>query len=134
MTDILWASFFGFLAGVAGAMGLGGGGFLIIYLTIFANVPQIEAQGINLIFFIPCAAVSLIFHKKSGLIEFSAVKSSLPYGFVGAILGTIVSSFIKTKWLSYIFAAFLLVLGVKTVWSSGKAMLEKYKSSRPHKQ
>lgn len=40
-----------FLAGMAAAMGLGGGSFLIIYLTVFAGVSQQAAQGINLVFF-----------------------------------------------------------------------------------
>ena len=41
----------GFLSGLIGSMGFGGGGVLIIYLVIFTNTPQIVAQGINLIFF-----------------------------------------------------------------------------------
>ena len=42
------------LSGVFAAMGFGGGSIFIIYLTLFENLPQTLAQGINLIFFIPC--------------------------------------------------------------------------------
>ena len=42
----------GFLSGLIGSMGFGGGGVLIIYLVVFANIPQLQAQGINLIFFV----------------------------------------------------------------------------------
>ena len=46
------------LSGVTASMGLGGGFVLLIYLTAFANVPQMEAQLINLIFFLPIGALS----------------------------------------------------------------------------
>ena len=48
-----WAALAGTLSGVIGAMGLGGGGVLIIYLTLFLGMEQGIAQGVNLIFFIP---------------------------------------------------------------------------------
>ena len=51
-----------FLSGLIGAMGFGGGGILIIYLVIFASVPQLTAQGINLAFFIPCSVISVIIY------------------------------------------------------------------------
>ena len=40
-------------------MGLGGGTVLLIYLSLSAQVPQLTAQGINLLVFIPTAAVAL---------------------------------------------------------------------------
>ena len=56
-----------FLAGMAAAMGLGGGSFLIIYLTVFAGVSQQAAQGINLVFFIPAAACAVWLHTRNRL-------------------------------------------------------------------
>ena len=47
-----------FATGVFASLGLGGGMVLIIYLTVFVGMPQIQAQGINLIFFVP----SLLFN------------------------------------------------------------------------
>ncbi len=41
------------LSAAVSAMGLGGGGVLILYLTLVRDVPQLEAQGINLLFFTP---------------------------------------------------------------------------------
>ena len=49
----------GLLAGVIGAMGLGGGAVLIMYLSLLADIPQLKAQGINLIFFLPIALVAV---------------------------------------------------------------------------
>ena len=65
-TLYMWIA--GILSGIIGAMGIGGGGILIIYLTLFADMEQMAAQGINLLFFIPCAVVALIIHIRKGRI------------------------------------------------------------------
>ena len=44
---------FGVISGIITAMGMGGGTILILLLTLFAGINQHNAQGINLIFFIP---------------------------------------------------------------------------------
>ena len=56
-----WAALLaGLFSGVIGAMGLGGGAVLIIYLALFTDTAQLKAQGINLLFFIPIAAAAVI--------------------------------------------------------------------------
>ena len=62
--SIVFACIAGFISGTAGALGLGGGGILVIYLTVFAGVEQFQAQGINLLFFIPSAAIAVFLHWK----------------------------------------------------------------------
>ena len=47
-----------FFAAVLGSLGMGGGGVLLIYLTVFQNMAQLDAQGMNLLFFLPIAALS----------------------------------------------------------------------------
>ena len=46
----------GLFSAVAGALGLGGGGVLVLYLTLGMHVPQLRAQGINLLFFLALRA------------------------------------------------------------------------------
>ena len=43
----------GIVGGIIGGMGMGGGTLLIPILTIFLDVPQKNAQAINLVAFIP---------------------------------------------------------------------------------
>ena len=57
----------GFAAGVAAAMGLGGGFVLLVALTL-TGTAQREAQWINLVFFLPVAALALFLHRKNGLL------------------------------------------------------------------
>ena len=60
---------FGALGGILGGMGMGGGTLLIPLLTIFTETKQKEAQGINLIVFIPMAIIALIIHFKNKLVN-----------------------------------------------------------------
>ena len=55
----------GFLAGILGGMGMGGGTLLIPILTIFLGFKQKNAQAINLLVFIPMSLFALIIHIKN---------------------------------------------------------------------
>lgn len=57
------------ITGALSGMGIGGGSLLIILLTAFLGVAQVTAQSINLIYFLPCAAVSLFIHLKNGFVD-----------------------------------------------------------------
>ena len=50
---------FGFISGIISGMGIGGGVILIPLLAIFTSLGQHEAQGINLLYFLPSAACAL---------------------------------------------------------------------------
>ena len=58
----------GVVGGLLGGMGMGGGTALIPLLTLF-GVPQAAAQGVNLLSFLPTAAIALSIHAKNGLIR-----------------------------------------------------------------
>ena len=46
-------------AGVLSGFGVGGGTLLLVYMTAFAGLDQRLAQGINLLYFLPSAAMAL---------------------------------------------------------------------------
>ena len=52
----------GMLTGATASMGLGGGFIQLVYLSVFTEIPQDIAQGINLLFFLPIALLSLVIH------------------------------------------------------------------------
>ena len=62
-----------FFSGLAGSLGLGGGGVLVLYLVLALGMPQLKAQGINLLFFIPCAVLSSIVYSFKKLIDWKSV-------------------------------------------------------------
>lgn len=121
------SSIAGLISGIFSSMGLGAGTILLLYLTILTNTPQLTSQGINLIFFIPCAVTALIFHFKSNLIKWhSALFCSLG-GILGVFLGVYLSSHISTGWLSKIFSAFLFIIGIREIIVGIKEIKNKHK-------
>ncbi len=105
----------GFLSGLIGAMGFGGGGVLIIYLVVFAGIPQIVAQGINLIFFIPCAVVATVIYLLKKQIKFKMILPVIAGGITGSIFTSYFLGFIKSEWLSKAFAVFLIIMGLSSI-------------------
>lgn len=59
--NFLIAAISGIISGIFASLGMGGGGVLIICLTLFLEIPQQQAQGINLIFFILPAIFQLLY-------------------------------------------------------------------------
>lgn len=107
----------GFLTGVMASMGLGGGFVLVVWLTLFADVGQRAAQGINILFFLPIAFVSLIMHLKNGLVNKVLVKKLAAGGLLGAAIGTLVSQAIANELLRKLFALFLLAFGLRELFA-----------------
>ena len=106
----------GFFSGILGAMGLGGGGVLIIYLTLFEDVEQSLAQGINLIFFIPGALIAFLYYIKKRMIKFKIVLPAAITGIIGAFLGSYLSNLVNGFILSKIFGTMLLIMGIKQMF------------------
>lgn len=102
----------GFLAGVTGSMGLGGGSVLLIYLTVFAGVPQLTAQGINLIFFLPTAALALFIYSKKKIIKWKQIIPIMLFGTLGTIVSSWTVNFINVDFLRKIFGGLIASLGI----------------------
>lgn len=118
----------GILTGAAASMGLGGGFILLVYLSIFTNTPQDIAQGINLLFFLPIALLSLIIHIKNKLIDLKLVGKYLILGLPCAVAGSFVAGIIDVEILRKLFGAFLLYIGINQLYSSFKDKKSKKKS------
>ncbi len=100
-------------------MGFGGGSVLIIFLTTFMNIEQKEAQGINLLFFIPCALYSVIKYRKENLIDKKILTPFILFGIIGVVIGYMVINFIPGNFLRKLFGAFLIIMGIKDLLSKG---------------
>ena len=112
-------------AGLLGAMGFGGGGVLILYLTMVLGVKQISAQGINLIFFIPSAIIGLIIHIKHHLIKFKQILPILISAIPGVALGLYLTTVISNEMLSKIFGGILVIMGLKELLTRNKNRYDK---------
>ena len=93
---------------------------LLIYLTAFAGMPQMEAQWVNLIFFLPIGALSLWLHKKNNLIVKEAIWPAVFTGIAGVAAGVAAAKFLGNERLTKIFAVFLLFIGLKELFFQEK--------------
>lgn len=104
------------ISGLLGSLGMGAGAVLLLYLRVFGGVDQLPAQGINLIFFIPIAILSILLHAKNHLISWKAagvcIAAGLPCVFLGFWLGNLAGGDL----LSNLFAILLLVIGVRELF------------------
>lgn len=109
----------GFFAAMLSSMGLGAGSVLILYLVLLQNVEQVTAQGINLMFSIPIALVSIYFHHKNNmLLPFKTCAKISAFGVIGAIIGSFIALNVNVKIIKYLFSAFLFFVAVKSFFTS----------------
>lgn len=110
----------GFAAGFISALGLGGGGVLVMFLTLFAGVAQLQAQGINLLFFIPVGLFAVIWHWRQGLIRFRLALPAVCAGLFGAAGGSLLAAWLGSRVTGKMFGGMLLLLGAWELLRPGK--------------
>ena len=106
----------GAASGILASMGLGGGFVLLIYMMLFTDTGQVGSQGLNLMFFLPVVAVSVVLHIKNKLID---LKKALIIGGFGALAvpaGYFLASSMDDNLLRRVFAVFLIIAGCKDLF------------------
>lgn len=105
-----------FLIAALAGVGVGGGGLYILYLTAIEKLPQLQAQGLNLLFFITSAGTSLLFHFQKRKLNFPLILLISAVGIPGSLLGSFLASRMDTDLLSKAFGIFLLLCGTRTLF------------------
>ena len=121
MTDWLLPFLCGLGAGVLSAWGVGGGTLLLLVMTLFLDVDQRTAQGINLLFFLPTAAGALICHAKAGYLDKPTLKAAVPVAVAAAALGAWISISMDVEALRRPFGIYLLLSSLLLVWPSKRS-------------
>lgn len=101
---------------VLSAWGVGGGTVLLLVMTLVLGVEQQEAQGINLLFFLPSATAALWCHHKQGFLHTPTLRTAIPWGLVGALIGAWVATGVDIQALRKPFGVYLLISGVSLLW------------------
>ena len=112
ITDFAAGLLFGILAG----MGVGGGGLLVIYLTMFDGVGQRDAQGVNIFFFVFASLSSMLYHLNKRNINFAFVLICSGTGCIFAILGSCAAGYTDPELLRRIFGGMLISAGIFSLW------------------
>ncbi|MGM9661653.1 MAG: TSUP family transporter [Oscillospiraceae bacterium] len=108
----------GCAAGVLAAWGVGGGTLLLLCMTLLLGVPQRTAQAINLLFFLPTAAVALLHHRRDGYLRPEVLRRTIPAGTLCAALAALLARHIDTEALRRPFGVFLLLAGAMLLLQS----------------
>ena len=127
MTEFLTVVF-GFISGLFGGMGMGGGTLLIPLMTML-DVPHHTVQAINLISFLPMSIAALCIHSKNGLLKPNGtgwiILFAVITAFIGAIIGQNTDAEVLRRW----FGILLLIYGfaqiVEVLISRNKRQTEK---------
>ena len=82
----------GFGAGILSAWGVGGGTLLLLVMTLILGVPQQQAAAVNLLYFLPTAAMGLLYHRKNGLLDRAVLRSAVPWGTAAAAAGALAAT------------------------------------------
>lgn len=112
MSVWFWGFLVGIATGVLSGFGVGGGSILLIYLIAFADIPQQEAQGINLIYFLPAALAALPSHFKNGYVEKPVAFYAILGGLLCSALAAVLSNRMDVSILRKLFGVFLLIIGI----------------------
>ncbi len=107
--DVLAAAAAGALTGA----GVGGGSLLLLYLTLAREIPQLEAQGINLLYFLAASGPALFFHLKNGLVRRQGGLWAACFGAGACLLGSWLAGLLDPIWLKRGFGVVLLVMGAR---------------------
>ncbi|MGL4796980.1 MAG: sulfite exporter TauE/SafE family protein [Paraclostridium sp.] len=108
----MFCTIIGFLGGIIGGMGMGGGTILIPMLILFCSVDPKIAQSVNLLSSIPMSLVALFIHARNKNVVFKLVVPIALFGVLGSVVGSLVANYISSELLRRIFGIFLLIIGI----------------------
>ncbi len=107
----------GLAAGILSAWGIGGGSLLMVYMTGFAGIAQVLAQGINLLYFLPVSAGGLYSHMKNGLVDKKAAAAAICAGIVCAAAAALIANALDLAVLRRLFGIFLIFIGLHELFA-----------------
>ena len=103
----------GIVLGFLSGLGIGGGSLLILWLTMVLGLEQPTARGINLLFFLPAAAISCLFRWRQGAVDFKAILPATIAGCIAAAACTYLGTMLDLELLKKLFGGLLIVTGLR---------------------
>jgi len=108
MMDILVAFIIALIVG----LGIGGGGFFVIYLTLCLNYGQLTAQGTNLMFFLIGGISSLFVHVRRRKLFVPELIPIIAVSVPATILGASLANSVDQRISAISLGVFLTVSGI----------------------
>ena len=101
----------GFLTG----LGVGGGSLLMIWLTAVLGMDAGTARGVNLLFFLPGAAIAILSRKKQGTIQWKHILPPAAAGCAAAWICSRLSTAVDNSLFQKAFGILLIAAGIREV-------------------
>ena len=106
--SVIVGTVLGFLAG----LGIGGGSLLILWLTMVLGMDPNTARGINLLFFLPAALISL-FTSRKGKPNLKKIFPAMIAGCLSALVFSWLGNGLDLGILKKLFGGLLIVTGLR---------------------
>ena len=117
----MWITWFvTFAVALLSGMGVGSAGLLVLYLTFVQNLPQLTAQGINLLFFPFSSGAALFVHLFRTPPIWGLLLLLIPAGFLGAWGGTALALYLPQALLRKLFGGLLVLSGTLRLFGKEK--------------
>ncbi len=107
------AALAGLVCGLLSGLGIGGGTLLMVWMTAVQGMEQTQAQGINLLYFLPTALCALLLHGKNRLLRWHIILPAALAGCATAALAAWLATGMDMEWLRRGFGGFLLLVGLR---------------------
>ena len=105
----------GVLISALAGIGVGGGGLMTLYLTLVRDVPQLEAQGINLLMFAATTAAASVINLRYRNIDVGLLMTSFVPVAVGSLIGSGLSLVTDPGVLRVFLGVLLALAGIITL-------------------
>jgi uncharacterized protein len=112
----------GLAAGVLSAlMGVGGGVIMVPAFVLLFGMDQHTAEGTSLLVIVPTALMGALRHARHGYTDWGLGVPIGVGGVVGGLLGSQLALALSGPVLQQLFAAFLVITGLRMLWGSRRA-------------
>ena len=104
-----------FLISILSGLGIGGGGLLVIWLALSGGVGQLEAQGINLVYFLFSSGAAMLVHLTKRKLKLRLIIFLAVFGTIGAVAGSFLARATDPTIIKHCFGWLLLVSGILAI-------------------
>ena len=112
IVTLLVGTALGFLTG----LGVGGGSLLMVWLTAVLGMDALSARSVNLLFFLPGAAIAILFRKRQGTIQWKHILPPAAAGCIAAAFCSRFSTAVDNSAMPKIFGAVLIIAGLREIF------------------
>lgn len=109
-------SFWGALTGFANGLFGSGGGIIAVPMLEKTDIEQKKSHATSLALTLPLSVVSVIFYAFKDSFDFKDALPLIPFGLVGALIGSMFLKKIPAKPLKIIFGIFLIIAGGRMIF------------------